>query len=93
MIRFSKNQILILHENLINRFGGVVGIRDELQYEVLTEATLHNVTMADGKPLSLAENDLIAIKVTMRLGFAVVQPNLLQFLLLLPDERSVCNGF
>lgn len=53
----------------------VVGIRDELQYEVLTEATLHNVTMADGKPLSLAENDLIAIKVTMRLGFAVVQPN------------------
>ena len=52
----------------------VVGIRDELQYEVLTEATLHNITMSDGKPLSLSENDLIALKVTMRLGFTVVQP-------------------
>ena len=52
----------------------VVGIRDELQYETLTEATLHNITMEDGKPLSLAENDLIALKVTMRLGFTNVQP-------------------
>ncbi len=52
----------------------VVGIRDELEYETLTQATLHNITMADGKPLSLAENDLIALKVTMRLGFTVVQP-------------------
>ena len=53
----------------------VVGIRDELQYEVLRESTLHNITMADGKPMSLAENDLIALKITMRLGFTVVQPN------------------
>ena len=52
----------------------VVGIRSELEYETLTQATLHNITMADGKPLSLAENDLIALKVTMRLGFSVVQP-------------------
>ena len=52
----------------------VIGIRDELEYETLTQATLHNITMADGKPLSLAENDLIALKVTMRLGFTVVQP-------------------
>ena len=52
----------------------VVGIRDELEYETLQEATLHNITMADGKPLSLVENDLIALKVTMRLGFTIVQP-------------------
>lgn len=60
----------------------VVGIRDELQYEVVTQATLQNVTMADGKPLSLVENDLIALKVTMRLGFAIVQPK--AFALLAP---------
>ena len=60
----------------------VVGIRDELEYEVLREATLHNITMADGKPLSLAENDLIALKVTMRLGFTVVQPK--AFAMLVP---------
>ena len=60
----------------------VVGIREELQYDVLTEATLQNVSMADGKPLSLAENDLIALKVTMRLGFAVVQPK--AFAILVP---------
>ena len=60
----------------------VVGIRNELEYETLTEATLHNITMADGKPLSLAENDLIALKVTMRLGFTVVQPK--AFAMLVP---------
>ena len=60
----------------------VVGIREQLEYEVLREATLQNVSMADGKPLSLAENDMVAIKVTMRLGFTVVQPN--AFALLTP---------
>ena len=60
----------------------VVGIRDELEYEVVKEATLFNVTMADGKPLSLVENDLVALKVTMRLGFAIVQPK--AFALLAP---------
>ena len=60
----------------------VVGIRQQLTYETLTEATLHNITMSDGKPLSLAENDLIALKVTMRLGFTVVQPK--AFAMLVP---------
>ena len=60
----------------------VVGIREGLQYEVLREATLQNVSMADGKPLSLAENDMIALKVTMRLGFAIVQPK--AFAMLVP---------
>ena len=43
------------------------------QYEVLKEATLQTVTMGDSKPLSLAENDMIAIKATMRLGFLPVK--------------------
>ena len=47
----------------------LVGIRDEIEYEILREATLQSVVMADGKPLSLAENDMIAIKATMRIAF------------------------
>jgi len=47
----------------------LVGIREGIEYEILKEATLLNVTMSDGKPLSLAENDMVAIKATMRLGF------------------------
>lgn len=51
----------------------LVGIREGIEYEILTEATLQSVTMADGKPLSLAENDMIAIKATMRLGFLPIK--------------------
>ena len=51
----------------------IVGIREELQYTVLQEATLQTVTMEDGKPLSLAEQDMVAIKATMRLGFLPVK--------------------
>lgn len=51
----------------------IVGLRDGIEYSILTEATLQNVTMDDGKPLSLAENDMIAIKATMRLGYLPVK--------------------
>lgn len=51
----------------------VVGIRDQIEYEVLKEATLQTLSMGDGKPLSLAENDMVAIKATMRLGFLPVK--------------------
>ena len=51
----------------------IVGIRDQIQYEVLKEATLQSVTMGDNKPLSLAENDMVAIKATMRIGFLPVK--------------------
>lgn len=47
----------------------IVGIREGIEFEILKEATLQSVTMGDGKPLSLAENDMIAIKATMRIGF------------------------
>ena len=60
----------------------VIGIRDQIQYQILREATLHSVTMQDGLPLSLAENDMIGLKVTMRIGFLVVKPQ--AFSLLVP---------
>ena len=47
----------------------LVGMRADIEYEILKEATLQSVTMADGKPLSLAENDMVAIKAIMRIGF------------------------
>lgn len=60
----------------------VVGIRDQIQYEISSDATLQTVTMADGKALSLFENDMVALKATMRLGFLPVQKN--AFALLVP---------
>lgn len=51
----------------------LVGIRAGIEYEILKEATLQTVTMGDGKPLSLAENDMVAIKATMRLGFLPIK--------------------
>ena len=51
----------------------LVGIRDGIEYEILKEATLENTTWTDGKPLSLAEQDMIAIKATMRLSFLPVR--------------------
>ena len=52
----------------------LVGIRDDIEYEILTEATLQNTLDADGKPLSLAEQDMVAIKATMRIGYLCVKP-------------------
>ncbi len=52
----------------------LVGIRDDISYEILTEATLQNYIDDDGKPLSLAEQDMAAIKATMRIGYLCVKP-------------------
>lgn len=51
----------------------LVGIRDGIEYEILKEATLQGTVDADGKPISLAEQDLIGLKVTMRLGFLPIK--------------------
>ena len=51
----------------------LVGVRAGIEYEILKEATLSSVTMADGKPLSLAENDMVALKATMRIGFLPIK--------------------
>ncbi|MBR2471198.1 MAG: hypothetical protein IKB55_00805, partial [Clostridia bacterium] len=51
----------------------IVGMRSGIEFEVLTEATLQGTLDADGKPLSLAEQDMIAIKATMRIGYLVIK--------------------
>ena len=51
----------------------LVGIRAGLEYEILKEATLQGTLDADGKPISLAEQDMIAIKATMRIGFLPIK--------------------
>lgn len=51
----------------------LVGIRDGIEYEILKEATLQGTLDADGKPLSLAEQDMVAIKATMRLGYLPIK--------------------
>lgn len=50
----------------------LVGIRQDIEYQILTEAALQGTLDEDGKPLSLAEQDLAAIKATMRIGFLQV---------------------
>lgn len=49
------------------------GILQNIEYEILTEATLTTVTDEEGNPLSLAERDMAAIKATFELGFMVVK--------------------
>lgn len=51
----------------------LIGIRAQLEYEVLKEATLQDTLWTDGKPLSLAEQDMIAIKATMRIAYLVIK--------------------
>ena len=51
----------------------LIGLRQGIEYEILKEATLFTVTMEDGSPLSLAENNMIALKATMRVAFLVVR--------------------
>ena len=65
----------------------IVGIREQIQYDILKEATLTTVTTPDGKPLSLAERDLIAIRATMRLGFLPVKED--AFAMLVPTGAAV----
>lgn len=68
----------------------IVGIREEIEYTILTEATLQSVTMPDGKPLSLAENDMVALKATMRLGFLPVKED--AFVVYAPANAPVVIG-
>lgn len=51
----------------------LVGIRANIEYEILKEATLEGTVDEDGKPISLAEQDMIAIKATMRLAYLPIK--------------------
>lgn len=64
---FDKTQATFLIGDFNN---ALIGTRSDIEYEVLKEATLFDEQQ---KPvLNLAQNDMIAIKVTMRLGFTII---------------------
>lgn len=62
----------------------LVGIRDNIEYEILKEATLEGTTDTDGKPISLAEQDLIGIKATMRIAYLPIKDE--AFCAVIPKE-------
>lgn len=51
----------------------LVGIREGIEYTILTEATLEGTVDTDGKPISLAEQDMVGIKATMRLAYLPIK--------------------
>ncbi len=67
----------------------IVGIREQIQFDILREATLENVTMSDGKPLSLAEQDMVGIRATMRIGFLPVRDE--AFAMLVPAGAATSS--
>lgn len=79
----SKAEIIAANWNY-----SLVGIREGIEYEILKEATLHTVEMEDGKPLSLAENDMVAIKATMRLGFLPIKEDAFSVLVPKPGAQA-----
>lgn len=65
----------------------IIGVRAQIEYEILKEATLTSVTMADGALLNLAERDMIAVRATMRLGFLPVKGD--AFAVLVPTGTTI----
>lgn len=68
----------------------LVGIREGIEYEILKEATLEGTLDEDEKPISLAEQDLIGIKATMRLGFLPVKDE--AFCAVVPKATAQSNA-
>lgn len=64
----------------------MIGVRDDIEYEILKEATLQNTVDEDGKPISLAEQDMIAIKATMRIAVLPIKDD--AFAVLVPADYS-----
>jgi HK97 family phage major capsid protein len=52
----------------------VVGTRENMDYEILKEATIESGTGENKETINLAQRDMIAIKATIRLGFLVADP-------------------
>lgn len=65
----------------------LVGTHGDISYEILKEATLQNTLDEDGKPLSLAEQDMVAIKATMLIAYLCVKPE--AFAALAPTNGEV----
>lgn len=67
----------------------LVGTKGEITYEILKEATLQGTLDKDGKPLSLAEQDMVAIKATMRIAYLCVKPE--AFAALIPADAEILD--
>lgn len=48
----------------------IIGTREGMEYEILREATIES----NGKTIYLAQDDMVAIKATIRIGFLVAEP-------------------
>lgn len=66
--------------------NAIVGIREQIQYEILRESTLTTIKK-DGELLSLAERDMIGIRATMRLGFLPIDGG--AFAVLVPAGTTI----
>ena len=67
---FGNNSIKELVGNWDQAYYGIL---DGVEYEILTEATLTTVEDQDGKPLNLAERDMVALKATFSPAFMIVK--------------------
>lgn len=65
------------------------GLKQGIEFEILKEATLQNTLDTDGKPISLAEQDMVAIKATMRVAYLCVKEN--AFAAVIPAPAATPN--
>lgn len=65
------------------------GLKQGIEFEILKEATLQNTLDSDGKPISLAEQDMVAIKATMRVAYLCVKEN--AFAAVIPAPAATPN--
>lgn len=63
------------------------GILDDINYEILTEATLSTIVDEYGKPINLAERDMIAIRATMSVAWFVASDD--AFSAVVPEGMGV----
>lgn len=66
------------------------GMKQGIEFEILKEATLQSTLDADGKPISLAEQDMVAIKATMRVGYLCVKEN--AFAAVVPSDDKTSDA-
>lgn len=60
MIRLTKNQILFLHKTLIQKFGGILGIRDENLLDSAIETPFQTFAGQDLYPLIIEKATRLA---------------------------------
>ena len=62
------------------------GILDNIEFEILTEATLTTVSDEEGNALSLAERDMVALKATFSIGILIVNEE--AFSVIKPEDAT-----